>query len=213
MVENHIHYQLDAVFVQAVGESLVFGVGAVTGVHLVKIRNRVAVVRVGGHIVFEQRIDPHACNAEVFQVVNVVADALDVAAVSSVGVGIVGLFQHSRHIVVVGVAVGKTVGHKHIEQVLVRKTTAALCALLDFVGNCGLALFRRAVLQENFKFFGLTDLEIQEQIIAVSHALLAHEGGVSGVDCSLVTTDVVAINEQLQAIVLETRIPKFRLHF
>ena len=133
VVENHIHYDFNAACMRLFDESLIFFVGAEAGVYLVVIGGGIAVVRTAGHVVFQYRSKPQGGHAQIGKIVEVLFDTREVAAMTGIRVVAVYLVLcHACYLVVVGITVGKTVGHQQVERVG-RVETFVLAALF---GTC-----------------------------------------------------------------------------
>ena len=147
-----------------VDEVLELLVRAEAAVNLVVIRDGVAVVRTAGHVVLLRGVEPDGGHAQVGDVVQVLFDALQVAAVAGILLGAVHLgLQHPLDHVVRRVTVGEAVGHDEVEHVLGRETLyvlAAACALLQGVRHGGGLL---ALLQDDVKGLrcGLGEVYVQ----------------------------------------------------
>ena len=108
------------------------------GVDAVVVGAGVAVVRSFGLVVEQQGRGPDDRCPEVGNVVQVVADTLDIAAVAAEEGFAVGLLLRVGGRIVFGIAVGEAVGHEEVDHVRGREAPA-LCrtfaACRDFVGH------------------------------------------------------------------------------
>ena len=84
VVENHVHHHLQPALVRAVHELLELLVRAEAAVYLVVIRDGIAVVGAVGHVVLLRGVEPDGRHAQVGDVVQVLPDALQVAAVAGI---------------------------------------------------------------------------------------------------------------------------------
>ena len=148
-----------------VGKAAVLVVGAEARVYAVIVRGGVAVVCARavavGRVVLKHGGEPQRRNAKLLEVVEVAAYALQVASVAQAGLRAVCLVcVQALDVVVLRVAVGKTVGHEHVEHVGIGEAhtlLAALFARLQFVLNL---LCRLAVLELESHLAGLCALEV-----------------------------------------------------
>ena len=119
MVENHVHHHFYATLLRVGHESRPVGVSSEARIDFIIIGGGVAVVRTAGHIVFEYRAAPYGRHAQRVDVVKMVADALDIAAVArgrlgAVYFGIVGELSIGGNGIV---PLGKAVGHEEVEHI------------------------------------------------------------------------------------------------
>ena len=112
VVENHIHYDFNAACMRFFDELLILFIGAEAGIYFIIIGGGIAVVGTAGHVIFQYRSKPQGSYAQIGKVIKVLFDTCEVAAMTSIWVVAVYLiFCHACYLVVVRVAVGKTVGH------------------------------------------------------------------------------------------------------
>ncbi|MPM95738.1 hypothetical protein SDC9_142893 [bioreactor metagenome] len=118
VIENHIHHHFHSFVVCIADELGVLIVGTEPRVNLVVIGSGVTVVRSAFHIVFQHRIEPDSGDAQIRQIIQSVGNTFQVASVTGVGVVAVHLIRHPHgDMVVVGIAVGKPVGHNQVQHV------------------------------------------------------------------------------------------------
>src|SRR5690554_1109380 len=89
------------------------------------IGDGVAVVRRLGLVVFENRVDPDGGKAHVGNEIQPLTNALEVAAMATVRVFAVQLFEHAGYFVVLRFTVGKTVGHNQVNGIALVKAFPA----------------------------------------------------------------------------------------
>ena len=131
VVEDHIHHDLQTFGMRLVGEFPVFLVGAETWVHAVVVGSGIAMISavavLVGRVVLQDRSEPESSHAEVCEIVEMLSDALEVAAVSQTGLtAVVDIVLHPFDLVVVEAPIGKAVGHEHIEHVSIAEPTTLL---------------------------------------------------------------------------------------
>ena len=104
-------------------QCLVIVVGPEAWVNTIVVGSGIAVIRavlslVGRAVVFKQRSEPQRRHTQLLEVVQVLSDALDVASVPQAGlVSVAQLVAHTLHNIVFRVAIGKSVGHEHVQHV------------------------------------------------------------------------------------------------
>ena len=145
MVENHVHHDFQSLFVGFVTQAAIFLVAAETGVNLVVVGGGITVVgalcAVVGRIVFKHGGEPQGGDTQLFEIVEVLAYAFEVAAMSQTrlrAVVLVGI--HPLDLVVVGAPGGKAVGHEHIQYVGIGEAHALVAlflACLELVVHLG----------------------------------------------------------------------------
>ena len=118
MIGHHVHDDLQPLVVSLLNESPVEFVGSVAGIDEIIVGAGIAVIGVFLFVVQKQRCRPDGGGAKADQVVEVVDDALDVAAVTAAEVLGVGLFHCLVRSVVFLVAIGETVGHQKVYGIL-----------------------------------------------------------------------------------------------
>ena len=89
MVENHVHHHLQSLAVRLINKAAVFVVGAETWVNAVIVGGGIAVIGalcllVGG-VVLQHGRKPQGCNAQLVEVIQVLANAFQVAPVAQAG--------------------------------------------------------------------------------------------------------------------------------
>ena len=88
MVENHIHHHLQTTAVGFVAQAAILLVGAKTWIYLVVVGRGIAMVGADvmvvaiGRVVLEHGSEPQCGHTQLGEVIQVLADALDIAAVA-----------------------------------------------------------------------------------------------------------------------------------
>ena len=204
MVRHHIHQHFQPLAVGLVHERAVEFVGAVAGIDAVIVGTGVAVVGIGLLVVEEQRRRPDGRGAQAGNVVEVVDDALDVAAVGAAEILRRRFFGRFLHRVVLLVAVGEAVGHQqvdHVGRAEGRPFGGAFAALGQFVVEVELtAVGRHHVERVGTGSQPRADLHLDEQVVrVVGRGDLADRQSLDGsVDRHVRAGDVVAVEHQLQ---------------
>ena len=197
-----------------VAETAVFVIGTESGVHPVVVGGGIAVVSGGGavvgRIVFEHGSEPEGCHPEVFEVVEVLADALQVTAVAQAGLRTVVLVgAHAGYLVVVGTTRCETVGHEHVEHVGVGESLAFLTAhgaWFELVVHF-LLLFAEGEVERHGAWLGGRQVEIHEEVVGAiqPHDTVYAYAGIGGADIRL--ADVLTVDHQLERGVFHAYIP------
>ena len=219
MVENHIHHHLQSLGMGLVHEFAVIIVRAKARVHLIVVGGGIAVVATVGdlarHIIFEHRRKPQCGHAQLVEIIDMLTNALQVAPMSQRRRRAVALLvEHTRHHIVGRIAIGKAVGHQHVEHIGIGKAPARLArqiALFQFI-------FQRLLIAGLFKLeidgarFRLFHIQVNEQIVGAieaHHAIHLHPGVGSG---NIGMLHILAIHHDLERRVLHSGIPKGRFH-
>ena len=136
VVEDHVHNHLQPFLVGLVTQTAVVGIGTEARVHLVVVRRgiavigRVAVLRVG-RVVIQYGCQPQGRDTQLLEVVQVFADAVQVAAMAQRGLCAVFLIgAHTLHLRIVPGTLCKAIGHEHVEHVTVVEPYALVAAHL-----------------------------------------------------------------------------------
>ena len=118
VVENHVHHHFQSLLVCFFHQLTELFIAAIAAVHLEIVGDGITVIRAFRHVVFLCRVQPDGGYAQIFQIVQMVLDTLQIATVTAVlFVAVHLVFQHPRHNVVVRIAVGEAVGHDEVEHV------------------------------------------------------------------------------------------------
>ena len=202
VVHDHVHDELEAVFAGGIGEPEIFLVGAEARIDPVVIGGGVAVIGPLRLVVLEQRIEPDGGVAHVGEVVEVVRDAGQVAAVPSMVVFAVWSLQHPLDGIITGIAIGETVRRDQADGVAAivardlppgpfaqRKGSAA--------DGLAIALLLQPVQFDFTGFRPLFDAEVDEGIVGAVPVGDPADGDAGVVDLHLKTGQVVAMDHQL----------------
>ena len=188
-------------------------VGAEARVDFVVVGSGITVIRAAGHIVFEHRSEPNCSNSEGVDISEMLCNTLDITAMTSVGILAVGFHRmvEGSVIVVGSVAVGKSVGHKEIEEVGARERGVLLCATRPkFVFDSGFLL---AVYQSDWELAGhgiATDIKVEQEIIRAVEAHHAIEAHAFTIDFGQRIAHAVAVDHHLHGFVFHTCPPESR---
>ena len=126
VVRHHVQQDLDSLLVGRSYELLKFRNRSEVIFNRIKIGGPVSVISLGGVVVVEDGVKPQRRNAEVFQVRQVILNALEVTAVICLWrITIVGAWRRSVRHIVRRVAVGKAVGHDEVDDVVASDTLKA----------------------------------------------------------------------------------------
>ena len=202
-----------------VNQTAVIFVGAEAWVHFVIVGSGIAVVTAvaasAWHIILKHRGKPQCGHAQFVEVVEVLTNALQVATVAKRWLRAhAKLVEHTLHHIVFHIAIGKAVGHEHIQHVGIGESLSCLTrhvAALDFVVHL---FFLAALLEIEFHGAWLSTLqiEIHEQIVGAveaHHAIHLHTG-IVGAYVGLL--DALAIHHQLERWIFHTGIPVGGFH-
>ena len=117
-------------------KTLVIGIGAKTGVYLVIIGGRITVigrktVRLVGGVVLQHRREPQRCHTQLLEIVQMLTDTVQIATMTQRGLTAVFLIMaHPLHLGGMTGALGKTVGHQHIQHIGIGETHTLVTAHL-----------------------------------------------------------------------------------
>ena len=138
VVEDHIHHHLQSFLVSLGHESAILLVGAETRIHTIVVGGGIAVVGavavVGvGRVVLQHWRKPQGSNAELVEVVEVLADALEVTTMAQRRLrAILAIGVHAFNLCGVVGTLCKAVGHEHIEHVGIGEPHALVASFLAF---------------------------------------------------------------------------------
>ncbi len=86
VIENHVHNDLQSLLVALVDESAVVGIGTEARIYTIVVGAGIAVICGPlthiGRVVLENRSKPQRCNAQVVEVVQMLAQSFEVATVT-----------------------------------------------------------------------------------------------------------------------------------
>ena len=138
------------------------------------------------------------------------ANALQVAPMSQTGLrAVANIVVHAFYLVVLGVAVGKSIGHEHVQHISIGESHALVAThltLLQLVFHlfCFLSLGER---QRDSAWLGILQVEVSQQIMCVGHlyhAVYLHASITGGY---LSAVQVVAVHHELQTRILHPNKP------
>ena len=215
VVEDHVHYNLDAALVDFLNQLAVFLIGAEAGIYFVIIGRGIAVVASSLHVVFQYGSEPQSGYAQVGEVVQVLFDTGQVTAVA--GVRVIAVYfgiQHAFYLVIVRIAVGKAVGHQQIEGI--RSVESFMVAalhgsFLQFVFLHGLFL---ALCEREGHFSGLHILfqfQVDQKIVVAFQLHGAAHSYTGIIYCDACIADTFSVDHQLQFRVLHASVPEGRI--
>ena len=198
-----------------VGQPPVFGIGSETRIHPVVVGGGVAVVGaeavVVGRIVLKDRGEPQCGDSQLVEVVEVLAYAFEVAAVTQGGLRtVVHVGVESFQLVVVSTSGGETVGHEHVEHVGIGESHALVAchlARLELVVDSGLGSLRRE-LQFHGARLCVAQVEVDQQIVrrVKPNQTVNLNARVVGGDAFNVS-DALSVDHQLHRRVLQPHEP------
>ena len=200
-----------------VNESLILVVGAKTGVNAVVVGGGIAVIGVVpgtlGGVVLKHGCEPQGGHSQIVEIVEMLAYAFQVTAVAVTWViAVAHLAAHPAHLVVGGVAVGKAVGHEHIEHIGIRETLlAAVAARLEDEGH-GLFLLLELEVEVHGAWLHPVQTHANDEVVGALQLCDAVDGhpGIVGGDGG--GTDALAIDHDFERVVFESCIPVLRLN-
>ena len=127
VVGHNVHDHLEPTLMRLLNKGLVQRIVSEPGVYMIIVRAGIAVVGLPGLVVQQQRRAPDGRGAQVFHIVQMVYDALQVAAVTGHGIGTVHLVRQLGHrpryqgAVFIGLfrhrGAGKTVRHDKVHHI------------------------------------------------------------------------------------------------
>ena len=114
---HDVHYHLEALFVSSIHHLAIHLVVSETRVDMIIVRAGIAVIRLMLLVVFEERCRPEDRSSQVGNVIQIVYDAPDVAAVPAEEFVFVSRLESARIAVVKRVSISETVRHNQIDKV------------------------------------------------------------------------------------------------
>ena len=214
VVEDHVHHDLESFGVGIGDELAILLVGAEARVDAVVVGRGVAVIggvaAVVGRVVLEYGGEPQGGHAQVGEVVEMLAYAFEVAAVTQTGLGAVdGVGIEPLDGAAVGMSAGEAVGHEHIQHIGIGEAVAvfaALVALPEFVAHVSLSGLRTEA-ERHRTGLGLPHVEVDKEVVGTieSHQRVDTRSGIVGRD--LGRADVLAVDHELQGGVFHACIP------
>ena len=87
-------------------------------VYFVMIGKCVSMFGAIGHIIFNNRIQPNGCNSHRLQVIKMILNSFQIAAMTLKNrIAVKALISHSRDSVIGGIAITEAIGHNQIHQI------------------------------------------------------------------------------------------------
>ena len=217
VVEDHIHYNLDATVVAFGYQLLILFVGAETRINLIVIGSSIAVVRTTGHVVFQYRSEPKGSYTQVGEVIQILLDTCKVATVAGVRiVAVYFIFGHAGNLVIIRIAVCETVGHQQVEGVgsietFVFTTLLAACFQFILFDDFLFALCKSESYFTGFHIF--LQSQVDNQVVGTFQLDSAAQRNTGIVDSNRRVTDVFTVDHKLEFGILHSGIPKRRIDF
>ena len=195
-------------------QSAILVIGTKAGVYLVVVGGGIAMIGaeaiVVGRVVLEHRCEPQRRHAEFHEIVEVLAQSLQVTAMAQTGLATVyHIVIHALDLVVGIAATGEAVGHEHIEHVGIGETLALVTGflpLLEFVTHA-LFLFADIEIERHHSWLRALEVEIDEQVVGTVEPHQTVDSHSAVVGRHLCLTDAAAINHELQTGVLHAGKP------
>ena len=217
MVENHVHHHFYATLLRVGHESRPVGVSSEARIDFIIIGGGVAVVRTARHIVFEHGAAPYGRHTQRVDVVEMVADALDIAAVArgrlrAVCFGIVGKLSIGGNGVF---SLGKAVGHEEVEHI---GGIEALIVLPFAVARQQRIIYGglTAVEAESYRHLSRPgvrcDSEVEELVVGAVefHLFGQRDAGIIGAHFGI--ADAGSRHHNLECVVVHSHPPAWRLY-
>ena len=196
----------------------ILAVRAEAWIYFIIIGSGIAVIAAAGHVVFQHRAQPYGCYAQRVDVVQMVAYAAHVSAVSRVGFVALGrhrIFQNVHVDILVVQALGKAVGHKQIQHIAGIEATVfrgGTVALLKLVGHCRLTSVE-GITQLHITGFGIgCNGQIQQFVVGAVEAELLQQLHSGIIHREVRTGNIVARKHNLQSIIGHSCPPVRRLY-
>jgi len=190
-------------------------VAAKTRIDSIVVGDRIPVVAEPGLVILQQRRGPKLREAEVTDVVQVIDDALDVAAVAREAIGPIDLVVGiARHDIVLNVAVGEAVGHYQVDRI-----GGGEAAPVGGTGSTGAQRefaprhFVAGAQEPDGKVAGAgvrINAQVDEQVVRIVHALGAQQPHSGVVELRRERCHMIAVHQQLQFGMPEADPPAFR---
>ena len=119
-------------------------------------------------VVLQNRSKPQGGYAQLVEIIQMLADSLQVATMTKTWRrAVAGLVTHILECIVLQIAIGKTVGHQHVEHILVRETDALVTRHLTVLQHI-LHFLRLLALLEvecHLSSLGTIEIEIHQQVV------------------------------------------------
>ena len=195
-----------------VAEPLIVLVRAESRIHAIVVRRGVAVIgreavlRVG-RVILQHGGKPEGRHPQLLEVVEVLTDTVQVAAVSEAWLrAVLHVVAHALDLGVVVCALRKTVGHQHVEHVGIGESQALLTFLLARLQLVW--YFRLAKIQNHRTWLGVAEIQVDEQVVGRVEAHQTVDGYTRIVRRHVLhVADALSVDHQLYGGVLHPYIP------
>ncbi len=204
VVEDHVHYHFQPLGVCLIYQTAILIVSAKSWVHTIVVGCGIAMIGIVVHahrrVVLEHWCEPQCRHTQLGEVVQVLTDALQVATVAHAGMRAVApVAAHALDHIVARVAIGKAVGHEHVEHIGVGEAVTLRSLLLagfECILHC-LLLLALLELELHYTGLGTACAQIDQQIVrrVESHQTVDTDTCIVG--SYLGITDALAIDHQL----------------
>ena len=220
MIEDHVHDDLQSFPVTGIDKCLVFFVRTEARVDTVVVGGGISVIgtvfpAVSRTVILQYRREPKGCHTEVGEVIEVLADAFQIAAVPQTRfVAVAELILHPLDDVVLRIAVGEAVGHEHVQNIRVVKpfpvgTGHGTGFELDLLSG-GLIVFVCEA-EGYFSWLRIFQVEVNEEIVRRVEADDRIYPCIRIVGGHIRELDVLAVDHQLECRILHPGEPAGRL--
>jgi hypothetical protein len=215
VVQDHVHDHADAALARLGHQPAIGLVVAEAAVDRVEVGDRVAVVAGLGLVILDDRVQPQLRETHPRDVVEVLLDAGEVAAVTAERRRAVEPVRHALDGVVARLAIGEAIGRDQVDHVLRAEAPSLRRAGLARVQRVGVGRGNPASVAElDPEGAGLRlrrDPQVQEQVVRVPDLVDARERHARVPDHRLERRHALAVHQQLQTVVLHPDPPRRRL--
>ena len=219
VVENHIHHHLQSLLVSLSSKLLVLLVGSEAWIYTIVIGGSVTmigtVLAIIRTVILQDRSKPQGGYAQLVEIIQMLADSLQVATMTKTWCrAVAGLVTHVLECIVLQIAIGKAVGHQHVEHILVRETDALVTRHLTVLQHI-LHLLRLLALLEverHLSCLGTIEIEIHQEIVRRIEAGDAIHLHTRIIHRNIGILDILSIHHQLERGILHAHIPVGRFN-
>ena len=219
VVENHIHHYLQTFLVSLINELLILCIGSEAWIYTIVIGGSIAmigtVLAIIRTVVLQNRSKPQGGYTQLVEIIQMLTDSLQVAAMTKTWCrAVAGLVTHVLECIVLQIAIGKTVGHQHVEHILVRETDALVTRHLTVLQHI-LHLLRLLALLEvecHLSSLGTIEIEIHQQVVRRIEAGDAIHLHTRIIHRDIGILDILTIHHQLKRSILHAHIPVGRFN-
>ena len=214
VVENHIHHNLQTLLVSLINELLILCIGSEAWIHTIVVGGGITmigtVLAIIRTVVLQNRSKPQGSYAQLAEIIQVLADSLQVATMTKTRCrAVAGLVTHVLECIVLQISIGKTVRHQHVEHILVRKADALVSRHLTVLQHI-LHLLRLLALLEverHLSCLGTIEIEIHQQVVRRIEAGDAIHLHTRIIHRNIGILDILSIHHQLERGILHAHIP------